>query len=274
MTNEEMAIQIQLGHKECYAELWKCVQRLMVKILNAKLSHIELPNYISHEDMQQELYFAFCNAVQAYDDTKPYKFTSYLNYQIIGVIRTALPKRKVQEISYNIACSEDGDCDLIELIEDETAKKKIYDVEITDLQRIVREEVAELPNIQRKIITEIFFYNCNSIELSAKLGVSGARVGQIKKKALNMLSQRERLKDLYEEYVAHSIQLEELIMKANSEWRNSDERTRIKTAIRVKRELYGETISHREEQKLIEQAKNDYISEYINNSVSLCLPGQ
>ncbi len=43
MTNEELAIQIQLGHTEHYTELWHNVRRLMHKILYAKLSR----NYIA-----------------------------------------------------------------------------------------------------------------------------------------------------------------------------------------------------------------------------------
>lgn len=58
MTNEELAIQIQLGHTEHYAELWQNVRRLMYKILHNKISRLELPNYITAEDMEQELYFA------------------------------------------------------------------------------------------------------------------------------------------------------------------------------------------------------------------------
>lgn len=54
----------------------------MTKILFKELSTYTLPNYINQEDMVQELYFALCKAVQAYDDTKPYKFTSYLTYSI------------------------------------------------------------------------------------------------------------------------------------------------------------------------------------------------
>lgn len=59
MTNEELAIQIQLGHTEHYSELWQNVRRLMYKILHNKISRLELPNYITAEDMEQELYFAF-----------------------------------------------------------------------------------------------------------------------------------------------------------------------------------------------------------------------
>ncbi len=87
MTNEELAVQIQLGASDLYAELWEQVKKLMIKILFNYLASYKLPNYIDKKDMVQELYFALCKAVQAYDDTKPYKFNTYLDYHIRKVIR-------------------------------------------------------------------------------------------------------------------------------------------------------------------------------------------
>lgn len=49
MTNEELAIKIQLGHNEYYTELWQNVRKLMYKILYNKISRLELPNYITAE---------------------------------------------------------------------------------------------------------------------------------------------------------------------------------------------------------------------------------
>lgn len=134
MTNEELAIQIQLGHAEHYTELWQNVRRLMYKILRSKLSRIELPNYLTPEDLGQELYFALCNAVQAYDDTKPYKFTSYLEYHIMNAIRSALPSKPLHETSYNQTTGEDEDTELLEFLSDDTAAEKLNAVELTDIR--------------------------------------------------------------------------------------------------------------------------------------------
>lgn len=51
MTNEELAVQIQLGATDLYTKLWERVKRLMVKILFEKLKNYTLPNYIDKTDM-------------------------------------------------------------------------------------------------------------------------------------------------------------------------------------------------------------------------------
>ena len=133
MTNEELVIQIQLGHTEHYAELWDNVRKLMYIILHKKMSQLKLPNYLTAEDMQQELYFALCNAVQAFDDTKPYKFNSYLEYHIMNAIRSVLPSKPLHETSYNQTTGEDEDTELIEFIVDDTAAEKLTAIELTDI---------------------------------------------------------------------------------------------------------------------------------------------
>lgn len=157
MTNEDLAIRIQLGHTEHYAELWHKVKRLMFKILYSKISRIELPNYLDREDIEQELYFALCKAVQAYDDTKPYKFTSYLEYQVMNAVRCALPSKPLKEYSYNQTAGNNEDTELLEFIEDETAELEMQDIELTDIQTKVRQAVAELPKRERSVVSLYYF---------------------------------------------------------------------------------------------------------------------
>lgn len=124
MTNEELAIQIQLGKGEYYAELWQNCRKLLFKIMQSKLCGVPLPVYISREDLEQEMYFALCKAAQAYDDTKPYSFTSYLNYSVINTLHGILRRSAGREVSYNQTVGEDGETELCEFIEDETAAAK------------------------------------------------------------------------------------------------------------------------------------------------------
>lgn len=145
MTNEELAVQIQLGASDLYAELWEQVKKLMTKILFKEFSTYTLPNYINQEDMVQELYFALCKAVQAYDDTKPYKFTSYLTYSIKSVIQSKFRKKTFSETSYNITVDESEETELLDFIADSTSTKDFENLELTDLQQKVRQAIADLP---------------------------------------------------------------------------------------------------------------------------------
>ena len=175
MTNEELAIQIQAGNTQYYYELWQSVYKLMYKILHKKLSRLELPNYLTYEDMGQELYFAFCNAVQAYDDTKPYMFNSYLEYHIMNAIRSVLPSKPLHETSYNQTTGEDESTELIEFIVDDTAAEKLHNLELTDIQTQTRQAVAELPYNERKAITLYYFNDLKYKQVGKIMGIDEAK---------------------------------------------------------------------------------------------------
>ena len=168
MTNEELAIQIQAGNTQYYSELWQNVHRLMHKILHKKLLRIELPNYLTSEDIEQELYFALCNAVQAYDDTKPYKFTSYLDYHIMNAVRSALPSKPLKELSYNQTAGEDEETELEVDVEDETQvfnldynhlvnKPRINDVELIHDKTFEELGINPMTNLEfKEIFNRVF----------------------------------------------------------------------------------------------------------------------
>lgn len=204
MTNEEMVMLIKQGNSKYYAELWSNAKRLMFIILSKKLSKLILPNYIDREDIEQEMYFAMCNAVQAYDNAKGYKFNSYLEYHIMNAIRSILPKKYIQETSYNIQVGEEENTELSELLEDDNAKYNIYtQVELTDLQRLTREAVSELPERQRNIIDLYYFKGKELKSIAECLGVSAERIRQIKDKGLDDLRRNRLINALYNEYHEH-----------------------------------------------------------------------
>ena len=66
MTNDELALMIQAGHTEHYVELWERCRKLLFYILARYQKRLELPNYISGEDLEQCMYAALREAVKAY----------------------------------------------------------------------------------------------------------------------------------------------------------------------------------------------------------------
>ena len=71
LSNEELAVLIQDGHKEYNKLLYSRVELLMYKLLSMRYGGISLPAYIDKEDLQQNLYFAFLKAVEGFKRDKP-----------------------------------------------------------------------------------------------------------------------------------------------------------------------------------------------------------
>lgn len=272
MTNEDLAIQIQLGHTEHYAELWQSVRRLMHKILYAKLSRIDLPNYLDREDIEQELYFALCNAVQAYDDTKPYKFTSYLEYQIMNAIRSALPRKPLKEYSYNQTAVDDENTELLEFIEDEAAELELQDVELTDIQTQVRQAVAELPKRERSVVSLYYFESQSLAQIAEKLSVSLEMVRSIKNKGLRILRQNKAIRGIYDEFQRHYTSSEWEYERFSYSWEYSSERRCLMSELQ-QRQLSGEYLTYGQLQSILCVAKQRYIkaqSENVRSCKRVC----
>lgn len=264
MTNEDLAIQIQLGHTEHYGELWDKVKRLMYKILYFKLNRIELPNYLDREDIEQELYFALCNAVQAYDDTRPYKFTSYLEYQIMNAIRSALPRKPLNEYSYNQTAGDDENTELLEFIEDETAELELQDVELTDIQTQVRQAVAELPKRERSVVSLYYFDSQNLAQIAEKLSVSLEMVRSIKNKGLRILRRNKAIKGIYDEFQRHYTSSEWEYERFAYRWEYSDERRCTISGLH-QRQQNGEYLTYGQLQSILCIAKQRYIKSQSEN---------
>ena len=269
MTNEELVIQIQLGHTEHYAELWDNVRKLMYIILHKKMSQLKLPNYLTSEDMQQELYFALCNAVQAFDDTKPYKFNSYLEYHIMNAIRSVLPSKPLHETSYNQTTGEDEDTELLEFIVDDTAAEKLTAIELTDIQTQTRQAVAELPHNERKAITLYYFKNYSYKHIAETMNISLHKAQSRVDKGLCILRQNKAIQAIYGEFERHYTHTEYVYRLCSRDWDISEERQKVIDDISQRR-LNGEYISYGTEQVIMYQAEQEYIRKHKDNLYYRC----
>ena len=206
MSNEYLALMIQAGHTEHYSELWANCRKLLFMILQRKTKHLNLPNYITPEDMEQEMYFALCKAVQAYDETKPYSFNSYLNYSVMCALRDFLPDLNIKESSYNqtVPGNEDGgESELIDFIADGSALVGHERIELTDLQRITRQAVAELPRCEGEAVRLFFFNGMTLKQIAERCGVSVAIIRARKHKGIAILRRNRALLALNGELQRH-----------------------------------------------------------------------
>ncbi|MEE3499283.1 MAG: sigma-70 family RNA polymerase sigma factor [Ruminococcus bromii] len=268
MTNEELALEIQAGKTEYYGQLWDNTKRLLYKLLNTELINITLPNYISIQDLQQELYFALCRAVQAYEDTKPYTFNSYLNYSVKCTLRDGLPNKSERQItnnecSYNAPISpDDKESELLEYIEDEKAKHSFENIELSEMQKTVPECIAELPPKERKTVYLFYFCGKSYQEIDDIMHASDGNATKTARKALYMLSNNERMKLCYKEYFNHYSGKETALDIAKQRFYKSDEYKRLRHTIK-KRRRAGECISYEQQCEMIITAQQSYLKAFL-----------
>lgn len=195
-----MALLIQNGSNKYYAELWERTRLLMYKILQHECAAVPLPNYISHEDLEQELYFALITAVTAYKPEKQYKFNTYLNYSIKNTLRFILSanQKRIQEISYNQPTNEDEDSELIDFYEDTEATERITAVEEIDQYNILRQAINELVPEEKEIIIYRFFKGKTIKQLSEQTGCTYSRIRRLENKALIKLRRNKTLQKQYD----------------------------------------------------------------------------
>lgn len=190
MTNEELAIKIQRGQTEYYTELWKQCHKLLYLIAQRKLEKMSLPNFVGIDDIEQEMYFAFCKAVKEYDSQKKYKLNSYFKFHVWRAIENMMPNPKIIEVSYNEPISDkDGEenYEMIDFIEDESAQERFFDIDYDALNEAVRNILVTLPELQQKVIVMRFIKGISLKEAADQLGVTVSKVRATECKALRAL---------------------------------------------------------------------------------------
>lgn len=199
MTNEDLALMIQAGHTEHYAELWANCRKLLFYILKRQQNHITLPNYISWEDLEQCMYTALRAAVKSYDSGKGYKFTSYLHFHVMNTVQAQLPDKHITEISANQPVEDDEgkSGELQDFIEDDTDALQFNSIELSELRATVRKAVAALPERQRICITLYFFEGLTYRQISERTGYTIYIVTTAIHKGLYMLRKDKTLFALY-----------------------------------------------------------------------------
>lgn len=195
MDNEELALLIQAGHTEHYGELWTNCRRLLRYLLTRYQNGITLPNYISGEDLEQCMYAALREAVKAYDNSKGYKFNTYLRYHVINAVKAQLPDSGIIETSGNVAVNDaDGDNrELFDYIPDEIAAVPFENIERRDLCATVRRAVSELPKDSRECISLYYFHDKTQRQIAALTGRTVESVRGALRRGLRLLRNDKRL---------------------------------------------------------------------------------
>lgn len=261
LSNEELAVLIQDGHKEYNKLLYSRVELLMYKLLSMRYGGISLPAYIDKEDLQQNLYFAFLKAVEGFKRDKPYKLNSYLEYHIRNTTNRYINRvKKVKELSYNAPMGEEEDTELIETMELEGAEDYINDLDFTDDCRTIRECVEKLPEKEKNYIRYYYFCGFSLRQIAELYGVSSERIRQIIQRGLKKLRGDPVIKELWEDYAPHIAHTEDIQDRYINMWFSSNE---YRNTLEEVKEKYskGGYISYGEISTALELAKRKYLQQ-------------
>lgn len=269
LSNEELVVLIQDGHKEYNKLLYSRVEKLVLFIFNRKYNYTSLPAYIDKEDLQQNLYFAFLKAIENYNRKKPYKFVAYLEFHIRNTTNRYISRvKKVKELSYNAPMGDEEDTELIETMELEGAENYITDLDFTDDCRTIRECVDKLPEKEKNYIHYYYFGGYSLQQIAELYGVSSERIRQIIQRGLKKLRGDPVIKELWEDYAPHITHTEDIQDRYTNMWFSSNE---YRNTLEEVKEKYskGGYISYGEISTALELAKRKYLQQHCAEYIQI-----
>lgn len=216
MTNEEIAVMINNGQTELIPLLWGRVRKLVAKFTNSYyMRHYELckRSGVTDDDLMQEAYFGFIKAIQSYPPESGNMFTTYLNYPIqscfVAITGQRTSKSRNEPLNHAVSfdtpiTDTDDGITLQDTLHDENTYIDFEQIELTDMQKIVREELAQLKDAkQQEFITDHYLHEQSYQTIADKYGISRERVQQIIIFGFQKLRLSKRLRSLHEEFCNH-----------------------------------------------------------------------
>ena len=199
MTNEELALKIQAGQFDLILELWNNVRKLIAFIARKYLPGDFSTNRIEVDDLIQSGYFGFIKAINAYDASKNYKFSTYLTYYVKNAIRRELgiDSRNIKKDALLCSSSidsplrlndDESEFTLADLIPAEDKYEGLCEKIATDrLISIVLHELDKLDEFHRDILIKRYIKNMSLSEVAKELNCSRNNVHLHEKTALKKL---------------------------------------------------------------------------------------
>lgn len=209
MTNEELAVMIQNGHTELYADLWEQVYRLVCwkaerygHLLWENGWRMEPEDFIA--DLIQAGYFALVDAVKYFKPNEGVKFTTYLGNTLKNAFREAVgirsSKRDALEFSVSLDAPvlDDGDTALMDFVDsrpyDGDDMVKVEDsVYLWELRAALDEALSSLNTKESDTLRKYYFYGINYAEQAELCGVSRQYLTDLADSAMEKLRNNRRI---------------------------------------------------------------------------------
>lgn len=208
MTNEELWAAGRLP------ELWEAVERLLYQMARKYYFRHGKDNCARHgvtlDDLQQECYFAFLDAVKAYKPEKGYKFTSYLFLPAKNRFRACMGIfTKLDALNYadslNAPAAEDSETESGDLIPDPEGEVPLEAVDEKAEHEYLREHLetalASLTPIQAAVIRGKYYRRQTNPQIAETLHVTPQDVRRELEKGLRELRGKRQVWEIREEYL-------------------------------------------------------------------------
>ena len=178
MSIEELVIEIQKGNAELKNELWERVRK-WAAVLCRRYAEYGGKMGCELEDLINVSWFGVERAIKAYDPDKPYKFITYMKFNVQNAISELLGlrgRKRMPELSLDEPIGgEDEDTTRLDMLE-------------------------ELRPDLREIIHGKYWQGMTCAELGRCIGVSGDRVRQLEATALGKIRQRPEMREYYNSF--------------------------------------------------------------------------
>lgn len=200
MTNEELAKAAQQGHQGALPQLWEATRALLFafawKFYTRQGKDRCAQRGVTLEDLQQETFFALCDAVGAFDEGKGFLFTTYLSRATENRFRACMgirgkrdPLNAADRLERPLPGEEErqqGDT-----IPDEQAQAALEAVDDAaqqeQLQAVLGEALEALPAPQGDVLRLRFACRKTRPETAQALGISPQEVRKAEQRALQLL---------------------------------------------------------------------------------------
>ncbi len=209
MSNEELALLAQKGDTAARGSLWEQNQGLLTQLF-ARYFPLCQHYHCEPDDLLQCGYFVICKAVEAYNPEKGLKFTSYLKHHVQNAVNetfcTRGDKKRHWDVSGNTPVGTEGEAELLDLQPDPEATRPFEDVEATlynqQLHSTIEACMAEkLDERQSDLLRRIYYQGEPLAQLGEAMGISIARVNQVRARALYQMARDRRIRAYREDII-------------------------------------------------------------------------
>lgn len=206
---KRLAVQSQEGNRASLFELWESVR----PVLSLKAYSFYLRcgadtcarHGVTLDDLQQESYFAFLDAVNAYKKDKGYHFTTYLNFSTKNRFRACMGSNALDRAeSLNAPAGQDGESG--DLLPD---PKAAADLEAVDeeaersyFHALLERGLKRLPPVREAVLRRRYYDGQTCLKVAEALHITPQDVRREGAKGLQDLRRDERIWGIREEYIS------------------------------------------------------------------------
>lgn len=195
LSNEELAVLIQQGHKELEPELWEQIRRFVKMQAEKRLSLVETTHGVEVDDLIQSGYLAMVRTCEKYDPQNG-AFLTYMDFYLKAAFAEVLGYRKRHRDPLDYAQSldapiggEDDDFCLVDTVaaQDDDFAESEDSIYIIQLRAALDSLIRRIPNTEGQLIRENYLDHLPLSEIARRRGCSRGYLANVKRRGLYLL---------------------------------------------------------------------------------------